>query len=80
MKIIKFRYTKQVNEVVEITNREALILHSSKDYYSTIDLSKLSDKEIETLLKIQEEYEDKMKPYYEKALRNFSRDKMEIVE
>ena len=62
----------------EKTNRSIMILHNTKNYIDTIDLSKLDKDDVKNVLEIQKKYEEKLKPYM-KNFRRFSKDSMEIL-
>lgn len=73
MKILKFEYNKED----EKTDREVILLHNTKTYIDSIDLGHLTEKEREEVKTIYKAYEEKLSPFLEKALRRFSKDKME---
>ena len=72
MKIKEFRYKK--ND--EFEDRKLLVLHEDKEYLKGIDLNKLEETEVKDLEFIQQDYEEKIKPFY-KAYRQFNKNKME---
>jgi len=74
----KFKYSKSD---VEITTREAIVLHENPDssYIDAVDLHHLDEKEKEDFLKIYSEYEEKMKPFIKKAFRRFTKTKIEYL-
>lgn len=73
MKNKKFKYTKKDGNVDVY---DVMILADSPDYLAGIDLKKLSNEEIQEVIKIQEEYEQKLKPYM-KAYRSFIKENIE---
>ena len=72
MKIKEFRYKKDD----DFEDRKLFVLYEDKEYLKGIDLEKLKDSEVKILETIQQEYEEKIKPFY-KAYRQFKKDKME---
>lgn len=76
MKLIEINYTKK--STGEKTHRNVMLIHNTKDYIDTIDLSKLDKDEIRKVAKIQKDYETNLKPYMEN-FRRFSKDDMEIL-
>ena len=73
MKIMKFEYNKDG----EKTDREVILLNKTKDYIDSIDLGHLTEKEQQEVKAIYKAYEEKLNPFMEKALRRFSKSKME---
>jgi len=73
MKILKFDYTKGE----EKTDREVILLNNTKTYIDSIDLGHLTKDEQQEVKAIYKAYEEKLSPYLEKALRRFSKEKME---
>ena len=68
MKIKDFKYKKKDSD--EIKDYNLLILKEDKEHVSGIDLNKLDKEEIAKIKSIQEEYEEKLKPFM-KAFRTF---------
>lgn len=60
MKIQEFNYTKKD---VDISHKEVLVLHSSKQSMEGIDLKNLSEEQRDLLFSVQREYLDKLKPF-----------------
>lgn len=77
MKIVKFTYTKKDGEV---TDREVLHLHNTKEYIDSIDFTKLNDDEVKEVKEIYKAYETKIEPYIKKAFRRFSKSGIRIKE
>lgn len=72
MKVKEFRYKKDDG----FEDRKLFVLYEDKEYLKGIDLNKLSDSESKILEALQQEYEEKLKPFY-KAYRQFKKEKME---
>jgi len=68
MKIKEIKYRKKDGE--EIKDYNLLVLKEDKEYIAGIDLNKLNEEETAKIKSIQEEYEEKLKPFM-KAYRNF---------
>ena len=75
MKILKFDYNKEDDK----SEREVILLNKTKDYIDSIDLGHLTDKEVQEVKAIYKVYEEKLSPFLEKALRRFSKAKMENI-
>lgn len=73
MKILKFDYNKEDSK----SEREVILLNKTKDYIDSIDLGHLTEKEQQEVKAIYKAYEEKLSPFLEKALRRFSKAKME---
>lgn len=67
MKRYKFLYEKANGDQNEY---DLMITNSTPDRFYGIDLNKLNEEEKEQAIAIQEEYEEKMKPFM-KAFRQF---------
>jgi len=76
MKIEEFNYTKKTGEQ---GHRKIMVLNNHKEYVDVLDLDKLTEQEIVTVLEIQEQYEYKLKPFVEKAFRRFNKSNMTNV-
>jgi len=69
MKFKNFTYKKKKDG--ETKNYLVLITRDDQTHFGGIDLTKLDEKEIETLVGIQKEYETSMRPFIEKAYRMY---------
>lgn len=67
MKIRDFKYRKKSGEEGEYS---VMVLNETETHLAGIDFNKLSEDEVAKVKSIQEEYEDKLKPYM-KAYRSF---------
>mgnify|MGYP006304192995 CR=1 FL=1 len=76
MTLNKFNYTKKNGEKKEY---DLLVLKESETYLAGIDLNKLTEKEKEELFVIQQEYEEKTKPFVNKGFRNFIKENIEEI-
>ena len=61
MKIKEFKYTKKSNG--EIKEYKLLVLNEGDSHISGIDLNKLTPEEMAQIIKIQQDYETKLKPF-----------------
>ena len=73
MKILKFEY----NKGEEKTEREVILLNNTKTYIDSIDLGHLTEEERQEVKTLYKAYEEKLSPFLDKALRRFSKEKME---
>jgi len=73
MKIKDFNYVKKNGDE---TKPKVLILHEDNTYMQGIDFKKLTDNEIQTVTEIQQNYEDTIKPFINKAYRRYFKDKI----
>lgn len=76
MKLFDFDYEKKDGSK---SQRSVMSLHAADKYVDGIDLTKLSDEEINELKSIQLEYERKLKPFTRKAFRRFLKEGMTIT-
>lgn len=76
---MKFDYEKDNGDK---STRDVILLNERSTYIDTIDTTKLSEKEINEMVTIIKDYENKIKPYMKIAFRRFSSDNMKnlIVE
>lgn len=90
MKIKSFQYAKSTKEGIEVSDREAIVLHPAKDYDHTVDITgielpmALEILSVE-LKKLDAEYSLKLKELLsefglESKIRNFKIDRMSNVE
>lgn len=68
VKTRQFSYKKKDGEEREV---KLLVLNESDTHMNGIDLSKLGQDEVCTVKVIQREYEKELKPYMNRAFRNF---------
>ena len=68
MKMKKFSYKKKDGEEREVN---LFVLNESDTHMQGIDLSKLTEDEVKTVKYIQSIWEASMKPFIDKAYRNF---------
>lgn len=73
MKILRFKY----NKGEEKTDREVILLNNTKTYIDSIDLGHLTEEERQEVKALYKAYEEKLSPFLDKALRRFSKEKME---
>jgi len=66
---MKFDYEKENGDK---SSRDVILLTEHNSYIDTIDILKLSKKEVKEMTTIIKDYEDKMKPYLKTAFRRFS--------
>lgn len=76
MKIVEMNYTKK--STGEKTKRNVMLMHNTKEYIDTIDLTKLDEDDIRTVMSAQKDYEESLAPFM-KHFRRFSKDSMEIL-
>ena len=76
MKLMEIDYTKK--STGEKTRRSIMIMHNTKSYIDTIDLSKLTKEDSKKVVEAQKNYEKALKPYMG-SFRRFSKDSMEIL-
>lgn len=76
MKIKEFQYTKKNGDKTE---PKVMVLHEDNTYLQGIDFKKLTNDEIQTVKGMQQNYEDNIKPFVNKAYRRYFKDKMEGV-
>jgi hypothetical protein len=68
MKIKEFNYKKKNGEQ---RKAEVVVLVDSENYLEGIDFTKLTQDERSEVVRIQAEYEEKIKPFISKAFRKF---------
>lgn len=73
MKIREFTYEKKDGKV---NDYELMVLNETESHVAGIDLKKLSEEEAVALKVVQEEYEEKLKPFL-KAYRNFIKENIQ---
>lgn len=71
MEIKKFQYLKED----KVEDKEIVLLWQDDKYFEGIDITKLSEKEVEELKQVLEENKEKIKPFY-KGYRKYKRDKV----
>ena len=70
MKIEEFDY---INARSEKSHRRVMIVNNHKDFIDALDLDKLDETEIKTVLEAQQEYEAKIQPMMKKSFRRFNK-------
>lgn len=76
MKIKEFDYVKKDGEK---SHRKVMIMMESAEYIDALDLNKLEQEEIKTIVEALHEYEQKLEPFIKKSFRRFSKSGMSNV-
>ena len=76
MKIKDFTYEKKDGKV---NDYEVMMLNETETHVAGIDLKKLSEDEAKAVKSIQEDYEEKLKPFM-KAYRSFIKENIQAPE
>lgn len=73
MKIKKFNYKKSE----EVEEKKVFSFNESEKYLEGIDINRLDENELKQFITIQNEYEEKIKPFVKKAFRKYLKEKIQ---